>query len=198
MAFIAPLIFLFSLLLTSDPVHAAILSIQLGKESAQVAAGRDFSSGYALLGISATFTTDAPWSYVATGEALDGLCSDYQAGTNQDCERKGRFHDGDEWEVFGKFGYRFPLLPVLYLGGGFGISRQKIADLYLFCEEIDLSPGETKSCGKARQFLTWGRTKEHYYANFITGVTIEMTQRFLLNVDYHTRRGLLGGLMWRF
>lgn len=177
---------------------AANLSINIGKDSTSVAAGRDFNFGYALIGVSATFTTDAPWSYVATEEGLDGACSDFQAGTTRDCEPKGRFQDGDEWEVFGKLGYRLPLIPIFYISGGLGVSRQKIANLYLFCDEINLIGDETKSCSKAGEFLTWGRTEEHYYTNFLAGVTVEMTRRLLLNLDYHTRKGLLGGLMWRF
>lgn len=196
---LSPFLFTFFLLIfSSGTVYSASLAINVGKDSTSVAAGRDFNFGYALVGVSATFTTDAPWSYVATEEGLDGACSDFQAGTTRDCEPKGRFQDGDEWEVFGKLGYKLPLVPMFYLSGGMGISRQRIADLYLFCDEITLIGDETKSCSKAGEFMTWGRTKEHYYANFLAGVTIEMTRRLLLNVDYHTRKGLLGGLMWRF
>lgn len=148
-----------------------------------------------MVGISAMFTTDAPWSYVETEEGLEQSCVDFQTDPEKDCEPKGRFHDDDEWELFGKLGYRLPLLSMIYVNTGMGVSKQKIADLYIFCVDIE-EPGG--GCSKARLFETWGDIKERYYLNFLGGLTVEMTRRFLFNIDYHTRKGLVGGLMWRF
>ena len=183
------------LILFSTPVQAANLSIEIGSNSTSVAAGRDFSFGYGMVGVAATFMTDAPWSYVATTETLDNPCLTFQADATKDCQPKGRFHDGDEWEVFGKLGYRLPLISRVYLNTGMGLSKQRVADLYLFCTGIDNPDG---GCPQSRLFETWGQVDEDYFLTFLGGMTLEMTRQLLLNVDYHTRKGFISGLMWRF
>src|SRR3989337_153349 len=127
------------LILPSNPVQAAILSIEIGSNSTSVAAGRDFSFGYGMVGIAATFMTDAPWSYVATTETLHNPCQTFKDNETEDGQRKGRFQDGDEWELFAKLGYRLPLISRIYLNTGMGLSKQRVADLYLFCTGIDKS-----------------------------------------------------------
>lgn len=196
MSFIIAIIF--SLFLFCNTASAANLSIEIGKDSSSIAAGRDFGFGYGMLGISATYTTDSPWSYVETTESLNKPCDDFIKDTTKSCSPKGRFHDGDEWEIFGKLGYRLPVLKIFYLNMGTGISKQKISDLFVFGEDIcTKSVGNT--CTETREFAeTWGQVKEHYYLNFLGGVTVEMTHRLLFNVDYHTRKGLISGFMWRF
>lgn len=184
------------LLLTNSPsIYAANLSIDIGRDSTSVAAGRDFGFGYAMLGISATYTTDAPWSYVATDDSLSKACTDFQSDSTKDCEPKGRFHDGDEWEVFGKAGYRLPFISLIYVNTGIGISKQRIARLYIFCVGIEGAGG---GCSKARLFETWGEVDENHFLTFLGGFTVEMTHRLLLNINYHTRKGLLSGFIWRF
>ena len=183
------------LILPSNPVQAANLSIEIGRDSTSVATGRDFSFGYGMVGIAATFVTDAPWSYVATTEPLNDPCLTFQSDPTKNCQPKGRFHDGDEWEVFGKLGYRLPLISRVYLNTGMGLSKQKVADLYLFCTGIEDPSG---GCPKSRLFETWGQVDEDYFLTFLGGLTIEMTRQILLNVDYHTRKGFISGLMWRF
>lgn len=193
--FLTVIILSILLLIPNIETYAANLSMNMGKDSTSVAVGRDFNFGYAMLGISATFTTDEPWSYVSTSESLNKSCMDFQSDPTKDCEPKGRFHDGDEWEVFGKLGYRLPLISIIYINTGIGISRQRIAELYIFCVGID-EPGG--GCSKARLFETWGKVSEHYYLNFLGGFTFKMTHHLLFTVDYHTRKGILGGFMWRF
>lgn len=183
------------LILSSTPVQAANLSIEIGSNSTSIAAGRDFSFGYGMVGISATFMTDAPWSYVATTESLDNPCQEFINNVAKDCQPKGRFQDGDEWEVFGKLGYRLPLISRVFLNTGMGLSKQKVADLYLFCTGIDSATG---GCPQSRLFETWGQVDEDYFLTFLGGMTLEMTRQLLLNVDYHTRKGFISGLMWRF
>ena len=183
------------LILFSTPVQAANLSIEIGSNSTSVAAGRDFSFGYGMVGIAATFMTDAPWSYVATTETLDNPCQTFQTDTTKDCQPKGRFQDGDEWEIFGKLGYRLPLISRVYLNTGMGLSKQRVADLYLFCTGIEDPSG---GCPQSRLFETWGHVDEDYFLTFLGGMTLEMTRQLLLNIDYHTRKGFISGLMWRF
>lgn len=193
--FLTVIILSLIIFLTDIPLNAANLSVDMGKNSTSVAAGRDFGFGYAMLGISATFTTDAPWSYVATDDGLSKVCTDFQSDSTKDCEPKGRFHDGDEWEVFGKAGYRLPFISLVYVNTGIGISRQRIARLYIFCVGIEEPDG---GCPKARLFETWGEVDDDYFLTFLAGFTVEMTHRLLLNINYHTRKGLLSGFMWRF
>ena len=202
---------IFSLFLFCNTASAANLSIEIGKDSSSVAAGRDFRFGYGLVGISSRFTTDAPWSYVPTTESLNNLCRDFigspidPAGNTKNCEQRGFFRDGDEWEVFGKLGFRLPIISRVYINTGMGVSKQKITELFIFCDKIGLTPAEissgvinTKSCSKAEEFISWGQVKEHYYLNFLGGLTVEMTRQLFLNIDYHARNGLMSGLMWRF
>src|SRR3990172_10823563 len=190
------------LILFSTPVQAANLSIEIGSNSTSVAAGRDFSFGYGMVGIAATFMTDAPWSYVATTETLDNPCQTFKDNETEDCQRKGRFQDGDEWELFAKLGYRLPRISRIYLNTGMGLSKQRVADLYLFCtgidksvDGVDISDG---GCPQSRLFETWGQVDEDYFLTFLGGMTLEMTRKLLFNVDYHTRKGFISGLMWRF
>lgn len=194
------LMFLFA----GTKTHAANLSFDIGRNSSGISAGRDFKFGYAMLGLSSKFTTDSPWSYVPTGQGLQSTCEDFNEKfkeyfeNNKDegvvpCKPEGRFHDGEEWEVYGKLGYRIPVISKLYLNAGLGISKQRVSDLYVFREDIKLQSGET------REYMeTWGHVKDHYYLNFLGGVGISVTRRMLFNVDYHTRKGLIGGIMYRF
>ena len=193
-------IFIFVLLLIppDNTIHAATLSVDLGRDSTSVAAGRDFDFGYGMLGISTIFITDSPWSYVATEGGLNKPCLDFQAASGKYCEPKDRFHDGDEFEVFGKVGYRLPLFSMIYLNAGVGISKQRIADLYIFCVGVEEGSSGTQDCSSSRLFETWGEVDENYYLTLLGGLTVEMTHHLLVNIDYHTRRGLTGGLMWRF
>ena len=180
------------LLFAGTKSHAANLSFDMGRNSSGISAGRDFKFGYAMLGLSTKFTTDYPWSYVPTRQGLESPCNEFKAN-EKGCEQRGRYNDGDEWEVFGKLGYRMPFISRLYLNAGLGVSKQRISDLYVFVEEINLQNGET------REFTeTWGHIEDRYYLNLLGGVGISMTRRMLLNVDYHTRKGLIGGIMYRF
>lgn len=201
------------ILLINKPVNAANLSIELGKNSTGVAFGRDFGFGFGMVGLSAKFITDGPWTYIPTEDALKNTCDEFKnsptlidennkVGVAKDCKEEGLFNDGDEWEVFGKLGFRIPLIPKVYFNSGIGVSRKKTTELFMFCDAIKLACPEDvcepKSCSKAEEFVTWGHVKENYFMNFIGGITFEMTHRMLLNIDYHTRQGLLSGLMWRF
>ncbi len=186
---------IFSLFYPCNSAQAANLSIELGRDSTSVAAGRDFGFGYGMVGISATFTTDAPWSYVETTETLNSPCLTFQSDPTKDCVPKGYFHDGDEWEVFGKLGYRLPIIPMVYINTGMGVSKQRTAELYIFCTGIE---DPTGGCPSARLFETWGRVDDDYFLTFLGGLTVEMTHQLLLNIDYHTRNGFISGLMWRF
>ncbi|MBI5192813.1 MAG: hypothetical protein HZA08_05165 [Nitrospirae bacterium] len=183
------LIFLFPV----TKAHAANLSFDMGRNSSGISAGRDFKFGYAMLGLSTKFTTDYPWSYVPTRQSLEGPCQDFKNTDPKNCEKRGRYYDGDEWEVFGKLGYRLPVISRLYLNAGLGVSKQRISDLYVFREDIQLQNGVTS------EFMeTWGHVEDRYYLNLLGGVGISMTRRILLNVDYHTRKGLISGIMYRF
>lgn len=200
------------LLLAGTNTRAANLSFDIGRNSSGISAGRDFKFGYAMLGFSTTFTTDYPWSYVPTKETLNVQCDQYNMPANQDdpidpdpankllrsCSNKGKYYDGDEWEVYGKVGYKLPVISFIYFNAGMGISKQKESDLYLFSEEYcTVRVGDT--CANKPQYSeTWGHVEDHYYLNLLGGVGISMTRRMLFNVDYHTRKGLLGGIMYRF
>lgn len=189
---IKAIILSFFIILINNHVNAANLSVELGKNSTGVAVGRDFGFGYGLVGLSAKFITDGPWSYVPTEEDLNSSC-EYFESNEKGCEYKGRYYDGDEWEIFGKAGYKLPVVSIIYLNAGMGISKNRTTKLYLLKEDVKLTSGETV------EFMeTWGHVKENYYLNFIGGVSVEITRRMLLNIDYHTRQGLLSGLMWRF
>src|SRR3972149_10595811 len=187
------------LILPSNPVQAANLSIEIGRDSTSVAAGRDFSFGYGMVGIAATFMTDAPWSYVATTATLDNPCQIFQADVTKDCQPRGRFQDGDEWELFGKVGYRLPLISRVYLNTGLGVSKQKSAELYLFSEEYCTYRNTGGGCDKKTEYgETWGEVDKDYYMTLLGGISVEMSRRILFNLDYHSRKGLIGGLIWRY
>lgn len=196
------------LLFAGTKSHAANLSFDIGRNSSGISVGRDFKFGYTMLGISTAFVTDAPWSYVQTKETLNEQCDNFKSQYDpahppdkliKNCIPKGNFHDGDEWEVYGKAGYRLPLISMIYLNAGMGISRQRRADLYLFSEEYcTVRAGDGTCANKPEYSETWGRVKDHYYLNLLGGVGISMTSRMLFNIDYHTRKGLLGGIMYRF
>lgn len=205
---IASLSLCFIFIFSGTKSHAANLSFDMGRDSSGISAGRDFKFGYAMLGLSTTFTTDYPWSYVPTRQKLEGTCESFnekyqeyfdnnKVGYKEQgihpCDPKGRKQDGDEWEVFGKLGYRMPFISRLYLNAGLGVSKQRISDLYVFREDVTLKNGET------REYMeTWGHVEDRYYLNLLGGVGISMTRRMLFNVDYHTRKGLTGGIMYRF
>lgn len=196
--YIKAIVLTFFLVINCNLTNAATLSVDLGRDSASVAAGRDFDFGYGMLGISTIFITDAPWSYVSTEGGLNNPCLDFQATTGKYCEPKGRFHDGDELEVFGKVGYRLPFFSMIYLNTGVGISKQRITDLYIFCVGVEEGSSGTQDCSSSRLFETWGKVDEDYHLTFLGGLSLEMTHHLLLNIDYHTRKGITGGLMWRF
>ncbi len=198
-------------LIAFEPAGAASLSIDIGKESTSFGIGTDFYFGYGLIGLSTKFTTDAPWSYVQTDETLIEQCEefiDYKPPPDPDlttniepergCKPKGRFFDGDEWEIFGKIGYRLPLISRVYLNTGLGVSKQKSAELYLFSEEYCTYWNTNGTCTKAEYSETWGEVDEDYFMTFLGGISVEMNRRLLFNLDYHSRKGLIGGLMWRY
>jgi len=202
------LLFLFA----CKPANAASLSADLGKESAGFGIGRDFNFGYGLIGLSSKFTTDAPWSYVQTYETLKYKCQefkDYVPPQDSDpethkepekaCESKGTFFDGDEWELFGKIGIRLPVISVVYLNTGLGIAAQKSSKLYLFSEEYCTYREQNSDCGyKVEYGETWGEVDKDYFMTFLGGISVEMNRRLLINLDYHSRKGLIAGLMWRY
>lgn len=187
-------------LVAFKPANAASLSVDMGKGSAGFGIGSDFYFGYAVIGLSAKFTTDAPWSYVQTEETLIEQCDKFKEYKNNDpespkyCEDKGRFFDGDEWEVFGKVGYRLPLLSSIYLNSGLGLSAQKTAKLYVFYDEYYTDSPD----GKRKYGETWGQVDKDYFMTFLGGISVEMNRRLLINFDYHSRKGLIAGLMWRY
>ena len=221
---IKAIILSFFIFLINNQVNAANLSIELGKNSTGVAVGRDFGFGYGLVGLSAKFITDGPWSYVPTEESLKNSCNDFhvaepvdpdesdqdESKAARDCNENGVFDDGDEWEVFGKLGFRIPVFSRFFVNTGLGISKKRTSELFTFCDDIKLAckwEGGEKVCEtkpendcyeKAGEFVTWGHVEENYYLNFIGGISVEITRRMLLNIDYHTRQGLLSGIMWRF
>lgn len=183
-------------LVALKPANAASLSVDMGKGSAGFGIGSDFYFGYALIGLSARFTTDAPWPYVQTEETLIDQCDKFKDNNDpkNDCEDKGRYFDGDEWEVFGKVGYRLPLLSSIYLNSGLGLSAQKTAKLYVFYDEYyTASPDGERKYGE-----TWGQVDKDYFMTFLGGISVEMNRRLLINFDYHSRKGLIAGLMWRY
>lgn len=198
----------FLVLFTVKESFAANLSFDMGKNSAGVSAGRDFKFGYALLGISARFVDDFPWSYVHTNKDLNEQCDYYESQYDpypppdkliKNCIRKGNFYDGDEWELFSKAGYRLPFIPMVYLNTGIGISRQRKVELYLFSEEYCRARDNNNACiEKPTYDETWGRVRDYYYMNLLGGLGFEVTPHMLINIDYHSRRGLLGGIMYRF
>ncbi|MDD5435030.1 MAG: hypothetical protein PH343_06335, partial [Nitrospira sp.] len=87
----------FIFLCAGTNIYAANLSFDIGKDSSGISAGRDFRFGYALLGMSTKFVTDAPWSYVPTRQSLDSACQDFKSVNPKNCDPRGRFNDGDEW-----------------------------------------------------------------------------------------------------
>jgi len=192
-------------LIAFEPAGAASLSIDIGKESTSFGIGTDFYFGYGLIGLSTKFTTDAPWSYVQTDETLIELCnqfSSYEPSSDKEpdrgCKHKGRFFDGDEWEIFGKIGYRLPLISRVYLNTGLGVSKQKSAELYLFSEEYCTYKNGGICDMKVEYSETWGEVDKDYFMTFLGGISVEMNRRLLFNLDYHSRKGLIGGLMWRY
>jgi len=193
-------------LIAFEPAGAASLSIDIGKESTSFGIGTDFYFGYGLIGLSTKFTTDAPCSYVQTDETLIELCnqfSSYEPSSDKEpdrgCKHKGRFFDGDEWEIFGKIGYRLPLISRVYLNTGLGVSKQKSAELYLFSEEYCTYRNTGGVCDKKTEYgETWGEVDKDYYMTLLGGISVEMSRRILFNLDYHSRKGLIGGLIWRY
>ena len=191
-------------LVAFKPANAASLSADLGKESAGFGIGADFYFGYALIGLSATFTTDTPWSYVQTKETLIEPCeyfnskSDPENELRKKCTQEGKFHDGDEWEVFGKVGFRLPFVSSIYLNSGLGLSAQKTAQLYVFSEEYCTYRADGVCIKEVEYGETWGQVDKDYFMTFLGGISVEMNRRLLINLDYHSRKGLIAGLMWRY
>ncbi|MCC6543478.1 MAG: hypothetical protein IT392_03120 [Nitrospirae bacterium] len=192
------------LFVSFKPACSASLSAELGKDNAGFGIGSDFYFGYALIGLSATFITDAPWSYVQTEKTLTESCdyfntkSDPENELRKKCTPKGKFHDGDEWEVFGKVGIRLPFVSSIYLNSGLGLSTQKTAQLYVFSEEYCTYRADGTCLQKAEYGETWGQVDKDYFMTFLGGISVEMNRRLLINFDYHSRRGLIAGLMWRY
>ena len=192
-------------LIAFEPAGAASLSIDIGKESTSFGIGTDFYFGYGLIGLSTKFTTDAPWSYVQTEERLIEPCEYFTSKSGPEnelrkkCTPEGKFNDGDEWEIFGKIGYRLPLISRVYLNTGLGVSKQKSAELYLFSEEYCTYRNTSGVCDKKTEYgETWGEVDKDYYMTLLGGISVEMSHRILFNLDYHSRKGLIGGLMWRY
>ncbi len=191
-------------LIAFEPAGAASLSIDIGKESTSFGIGTDFYFGYGLIGVSTKFTTDTPWSYVQTEETLIEPCEYFTSKSGPEnelrkkCTTKGRFNDGDEWEVFGKLGFRLPLVSAVYLNTGLGLSAQKSAQLYVFSEEYCTYRADGACIQKAEYGETWGEVDKDYYMTLLGGISVEMSRRILFNLDYHSRKGLTGGLMWRY
>ena len=191
-------------LITFKTADAASLSADMGKGSAGFGIGSDFYFGYALIGLSAKFTTDAPWSYVQTEETLIGPCEDFNTKSGSEnelrkkCTQEGKFHDGDEWEVFGKVGFRLPLVSSIYLNSGLGLSAQKTAQLYVFSEEYCTYRADGECIQKVEYGETWGQVDKDYFMTFLGGISVEMNRRLLINFDYHSRKGLIAGLLWRY
>ena len=191
-------------LVAFKPADAASLLADMGKGSAGFGIGSDFYFGYALIGLSAKFTTDAPWSYVQTEETLTGPCeyfntkSDPENELRKKCTQEGKFHDGDEWEVFGKVGFKLPLVSSIYLNSGLGLSAQKTAQLYVFSEEYCTYRQDGACIQKVEYGETWGQVDKDYFMTFLGGISVEMNRRILLSLDYHSRKGLIGGLIWRY
>jgi hypothetical protein len=212
---ISPVFLLF--LIFSLPASASRVSIEMGDGTMGVSAGGDFRFGYVLGGFSARFIDDFPWSYIPTRQSLTEPCENYKSADYYpvdpndsskgelavDCDdTKGGFHDGEEWEIFGKLGWRVPRIPGLFLDLGAGISYQRTADLYIFCNGITVAPGlpesDWRSCNRSSDFTTWGRIHDRYSPTVLWGIGIEPRKDFLLNIDYHSRRGPLLGMTWRF
>ncbi len=192
------------MLIAYKPANAASILIDMGKESAGFGIGTDIQFGYALIGLSSRFITDAPWSYVQTRETLIEPCeyfntkSDPENELRKKCTSAGTFHDGDEWEVFGKIGVRLPLVSSLYFNSGLGLSAQKTAQLYVFSEEYCTYRTEGECIQKVEYGETWGQVDKDYFMTFLAGISVEMNRRLLLNFDYHSRKGVIAGLMWRY
>ncbi len=184
------------ILLFHQPSYAngAFLSFTMAKDSAGIAAGGNIKGGFALVGISSTFTTDAPWSYVETTKNLTGPCETFKADSSKDCEPKGTFHDGDEWEIFTKIGIQMPFWQRLYIDAGLGLSHQKLAKLFIFC--VGITSGG--NCDSAKSFETWGQIKELFFITYLGGISLRVSPRVLLHLDYHSRQGFQGGFMWVF
>jgi len=185
------------ILFTYQPhiANGAILSFTLGKDSAGIAAGGYITKGgFALVGISSTFTTDSPWSYVKTTKDLSDPCKTFKNDPSKDCQPKGTFHDGDEWEIFTKAGIQTPFWQRLYLDIGLGLSHQRLAKLFIFCVGVT-SGGD---CGSAKSFETWGEIKELFFITYSGGISIRMSPHIFLHFDYHSRQGFQGGFMWVF
>ena len=191
-------------LFASESACAASLSIDMGRQSAGFGIGTDFNFGYGLIGLSAKFTTDAPWSYVQTEETLIGPCEDFNTKSGSEnelrkkCTQEGKFHDGDEWEVFGKVGFRLPLVSSIYLNSGLGLSAQKTAQLYVFSEEYCTYRADGECIQKVEYGETWGQVDKDYFMTFLGGISVEMNRRLIINFDYHSRKGLIAGLLWRY
>ncbi len=197
-------IVLFVLIVTSSAVAASLL-IDMGRQSASLGIGTDFYFGYGLIGLSSKFTTDAPWSYVQTEETLTGQCDYFNSKSGPEnelrkkCVPEGRFNDGDEWELFAKFGFRLPLVTSLYINTGFGLAEQKTARLYVFSEEYCTYRDTGGICvQKAEYGESWGEVDKDYIMTFLGGLSLEMNRRLLVNFDYHSRKGIIAGLMWRY
>ena len=178
----------------------------MGPGTLGMAIGGDLKSGYAMAGFSAIFITDAPWSYVPTSESLSEPCAQFRGDTTKPpewnlataCVPKGTFQDGEEWELYGKFGYRIPGTRIFFLDMGVGVSHRKTADLYIFCtgpSSVDLGKDQ---CNKSEDFITWGEVTERYYPTGLVGLGISVRKDFLFNLDYHSRRGPILGMTWRF
>lgn len=192
-------------LIAITPCVAASLSIDMGKQSASLGIGTDFYFGYGLIGFSSKFTTDAPWSYVQTHETLTGQCEYFnsKAGPENELRKKcvpeGLFRDGDEWELFGKAGFRLPVVSALYLNTGLGLAAQKSARLFVFSEEYCTYRDSGGACVQKVEYgESWGEVDKDYFMTFLGGISLEMNRRLLVNLDYHSRKGLVGGLMWRY
>jgi len=191
-------------LFASKSANAASLSADLGNRSAGFGIGSDFYFGYALIGISARFTTDAPWSYVQTKETLIESCEYFNTKSGPEnelrkkCTQEGNFYDGDEWEVFGKVGFRLPLVSSIYVNSGMGLSAQKSAQLFVFSEEYCTYREDGVCVQKMEYGETWGQVDKDYFMTFLGGISVEMNPRLLFNLDYHSRKGLIAGLMWRY
>lgn len=192
-------------LIAFEPAGAASLSIDIGSNSTSVGIGTDFHFGYGLIGFSSSFITNAPWSYVQTGESLIEPCDNFNTKSGPEnelrkkCSTKGKYYDGDELEVFGKIGYKLPLISTVYLNTGIGVSKQKSAELYLFSEEYCTYRNPIGKCDKVIEYSeTWGKVDEDYYMTILGGISVEMSRRILINLDYHSRKGLIGGLIWRY
>lgn len=202
---IISILIVLSVLLVVKPAGAASLSIDMGKESTSLGIGTDFYFGYGLIGLSSKFTTDAPWSYVQTEETLTGPCANFNSKSGPEnelrkkCVPEGQFHDGDEWELFGKIGFRLPLVSALYVNTGVGLAAQKTARLYVFSEEYCTYRDTGGTCvQKAEYGETWGEVDKDYFMTFLGGISLEVNRRLLLNLDYHSRQGIIAGLMWRY